>query len=80
MRRRLALTAAAAAVALTAAACDLNIEPTNVTGKVAARSMQFNAATKHWQYYLTVGGQTFRVYVQTYNDCPTGSTYPKCEQ
>jgi hypothetical protein len=75
MRR--ALIAATAALLLATAGC--NIEPTNISGTVTSRSMQFNAATKHWQYYLTVNGQTFRVYFQTYNACTTGKQYPTCK-
>jgi hypothetical protein len=78
MRRQFAAALTAAAVCATAA-CDLNIEPTNVSGTVTARSIKYNPATKVNNYYLTVGGQTFRVYFQTYNDCPAGETYPKCK-
>jgi hypothetical protein len=74
--RRLAALLATATV-LTATAC--NIEPASISGKVTNRSMQYNAATKHWQYYLTVAGQTFHVYFDTYNACTPGTTYPTCK-
>ena len=79
MRRRLSAALVAAVTVCAAAACNLNIEPTNVSGTVTARSIKYNPATKVNNYYLTVGGQTFRVYFQTYNDCPAGKTYPKCK-
>lgn len=76
-RRLVAVAATATAALLATAAC--NIEPTNISGTVTARSIKYNAATKVNNYYLTVQGQTFRVYFQTYNDCATGAQYPKCK-
>jgi hypothetical protein len=79
MRRRGALATLTAAVALTAAAC--NVEPANISGTVTGRSMQLSGttSTRHYDYYLTVAGHTFQVYFDTYNACPTGTSYPKCK-
>ena len=77
MPRRLIATAAIGIAALATAAC--NIEPVNISGTVTARSTKYNAATHVNNYYLTVAGQTFRVYSQTYQDCPPGKTYPTCK-
>jgi len=79
MTRRIALPAITVAATLALGACNLNIEPTNIGGTVTARGIQYNPATKVNNYYLTVNGQRFRVYFQTYNDCPVGKQYPKCK-
>ncbi len=72
----------AAALALAAlAAC--SVEPA-VTGKVTARDERPNPATHSEAYYLTIATTTgtaeYQVYVDTYDRCPPGSTYPACKQ
>lgn len=76
--KRITLGAVTAAL-LAVAGCNLNIEPTNISGKVTARDIKYNPATKVNNYYLTVGSETFRVYFQTYNACTVGKTYPNCK-
>lgn len=78
--RRVALAATAAAL-FTVSACDLNIEPTNVTDTVTGREIRHprvGAATAS-NYYLTVAGQEFQVYARTYDACPPGKQYPACK-
>lgn len=80
MRKRIAVLAAAVALALTG--CSPEQGP---AGRVIDKHRTYTAATKQWAYTLTVRtpdgtSHTFRSSLSDYRNCRRGSAYPKCTQ